>query len=673
MNDARALDREAYGEPWIESVGPYLEFWLAAAAAAIMFLATGGTWRAAPWEREMPLSADPALAILGLILIVATYVLRAVRTGQVLRFQPIDIPLYAFAASAGVGVWAAWERDAAIAIFLFLIAGITLYHAVRAQPGRAQLLTVLVFWALFGVVFSIAFLYTTDWQTYADKIPYVNRLTVYLRRLIPARAEPFVNSNDAGGILALVLPAFAPLIAYRRELPARGRKPWTAFWVLAALVVAAGWVLSLSRGAWAGLLVTGVLWGVWRGAGGSASDQGADRAGIWRHQVRITAIWVVVALVLTGVVGALVLIGVLPGTATLNNRLNLWDSGMLLARDYRVFGAGLGAFAMHYSLYTLLINVGYIFSSHNLVVDLLVEQGAIGLVAAAAFAAGTFVLGLRSLRRAASLRSQGRLVVEASLVALFAILLHGAVQNVFYGSPAGMLLAVPLGLIANPRRHRAPLAIAAPDPVAEHDQPYAHARWVLPTLALVVLIALGLGVWQRDRLAGIWHANLGAVAQARAELTHYEPGWDGASLDAVRRMEILDEPMVGLERAVQADPANVTARLRLANIALSRGNYPQALEHAQAAWDAGHRDRVTRLLYGDALVAAGRPEEAAECVKGVPFAVERLQEQGWERYYADADFLRAANAWYTVMLLDPEDPNAPYWYAEARALLGEDE
>lgn len=672
MSDRQVLDRDNYDQPWVASAGPYLEFWLAAAAAAIMFLATGGEWRAAPWERSMPLRVDPALAIWALALIAATYVLRAVRTGRVLRYQPIDIPLYAFVASAGVGVWAAWERDAAIAIWLFLVAGVALYHAVRAQPGRAHLLTVLVFWALFGVVFALAFIYTTDWQSYADKLPYVGRLTDYLRRLIPARAEPFVNSNDAGGILALILPAFAPLIAYRRDLPPRGRKLWAALWVLAALVVAAGWALSLSRGAWGGLAVTGVLWGIWRAAGTSASDSGAGPAGVWRRQVWVTAIWVVVALVLTGVVGVLVLLGQLPGAASLNNRLNLWQGGLLLARDYRLFGAGLGAFPMHYSLYTLLINVGYIFSSHNLVVDLLVEQGAVGLLAALAFATGTFVLGLRSLRSAASLRSHGRLVVEASLVGLFAILLHGAVQNVFYGSPAGMLLAVPLGLIANPRRHRAHEEQSL-DSEAAHARPTPRLPWVWPTLALAMLVAAGLGLWQRRWLAGAWHANLGAVAQARVELTHYDSDRAEPSLDAVRRMTQLDGAVAELQRALQADPANVTARLRLANIAMSRKEYAQALEHAQAAWDAGYRDHTTRLLYGDALVAAGRTEEAAEIVLGVPYAVERLQGQGWERYYEDSDFTRAADAWYTVMLLDPEDPNASHWYADALALLEQSE
>jgi len=242
---------------------------------------------------------------------------------------------------------------------------------------------------------------------------------------------------------------------------------------------------------------------------------------------------------------------------------------------------------------------------------------------------------------------------------------HGLVQNVFYGSPAVVLLALPLGLIG---------ATARLLPGSAHNGSAAKGdhrwRWTLAAVPLMAL--LGLGVWQRDRLAGAWYADLGALAQARTELSVYDPEVAAdLSLDQVRRQENLDKAIALLTRALQADPANATARQRLAAIDLARGDYERALEHAQAAWAAGHDDSVTRLLLGDALVANGRPQEAAEIVADLGWAGGRLWSQAWDRYWLSGDYRRAGDAWAAILLLDPTDADAAYWADEVRAILAE--
>jgi tetratricopeptide (TPR) repeat protein len=101
-----------------------------------------------------------------------------------------------------------------------------------------------------------------------------------------------------------------------------------------------------------------------------------------------------------------------------------------------------------------------------------------------------------------------------------------------------------------------------------------------------------------------------------------------------------------------------TALQRLAQIALSTGEYPQALTWMQTAWEAGHRDEITRLLLGDALAAAGKPFAAAEMVRGLPWAAGRLNTQAWYRYVRQQDYARAAFAWQAVLSLDPNDTHA---------------
>lgn len=77
--------------------------------------------------------------------------------------------------------------------------------------------------------------------------------------------------------------------------------------------------------------------------------------------------------------------------------------------------------------------------------------------------------------------------------------------------------------------------------------------------------------------------------------------------------------------------------------------------HMATAWQGGRRDSVTRLLLGDALVALGHVEEAAETVRGLKWAKSRLDGQAWSRYWVRGQREQAYFAWKTASLLDPED------------------
>jgi predicted Zn-dependent protease len=154
----------------------------------------------------------------------------------------------------------------------------------------------------------------------------------------------------------------------------------------------------------------------------------------------------------------------------------------------------------------------------------------------------------------------------------------------------------------------------------------------------------------------------------RVELSLYDYNhFDSPTLDQIRQGADLSTAETLFTQALALDPGQVTARTRLAGIALSRGKHAQALTHAQAAWDAGHRDRVTRLLLGDALIATGKVEAGVELVRGLAWAEGRLDLQAWYRYWVNGDYHRAADAWRAVAQLNPENSHAIYWIKEAEA------
>lgn len=111
-------------------------------------------------------------------------------------------------------------------------------------------------------------------------------------------------------------------------------------------------------------------------------------------------------------------------------------------------------------------------------------------------------------------------------------------------------------------------------------------------------------------------------------------------MDQVRRQADLGDALASFRRALELDVTNVTANQRMASIYLARGQYREALQATQNLWSAGYRDKVTRLLYGDALVANGSVDEAVEVTRGISFARSRLLGEAWSRYHGDGDVQR---------------------------------
>jgi len=255
------------------------------------------------------------------------------------------------------------------------------------------------------------------------------------------------------------------------------------------------------------------------------------------------------------------------------------------------------------------------------------------------------------------------MLTEAAVASVVVVLVHGLVDNVVYRGRGILFLWVPLALLASLRGSAASVEASAST---------RAGRWRYGRLGLVATV-MGLGAvlaaYWRPALSRVY-ANLGSVEQARVELTAYDPSavhW--RSLDEIRREENLDRAIGWFRRALVYDGRQVTARQRLAAVAMARGDYAEALRHMEAVCEGGHRDPTTRLLLGDALVANGDVSGAALVIAGQPRAVDRLLDQAWSRYWEAERWGEARDAWETVLLLEPENRHAAYWAGEATQRL----
>ncbi len=621
-----------------KSALPYLELACAVAAGGLWYTQGGAVWYAGAWPGPWPL-----------ILLAIPCLARLVIGGIPFRPGAMDIFLGLFLATAALGVWVANDPGPAWAKFWLVVGAVGLYHAMAHQPDELRLYGALAFWGVLGVALAAYFLATNDWAAYPAKAPILTALGRQISAWLPFLPGHRLHPNIVGGTLAMLMPVYVVLLNLARVRWAR------VVWGMAVGIAGLAVLISTSRGAWLALGGTAGLWMAWRGLGWWTGRRFPQPGRAWQARLLALSGLILIALPVVVILARQVLASPLAVSGVLANRLDLMTSSWLLARDYIFTGAGLGMYQMQFSIYTLLIHVGYITHSHNLFLDVLIEQGLGGLFALGGLAVAGLVLGVRRLRDAAG---NAAWILEAAMAGLVVILAHGLVDDALYGSRGLLLLFVPLGMLA---------AASTQQAVVDRRQPmpFRLSSAFYFSLVALVALALALAIWWRPIL-GAWYANLGAVEQSRVELGHYSQWhFDNPTMDQVRRQNNLDAALMLLEQATQVDPANPTARQRLAAIFLSRGQYDQALAQVQAAWDAGQRDSVTCLLLGDAYAANGRPDQAVEVVRGLRWAEARLAGQAWARYWVSKDYQRAADAWAAVVALNPDNKQAAASQAEA--------
>ena len=506
-----------------------------------------------------------------------------------LVLTPYALPLLLFVVTAGLSLWAAYDPAAAWPKFWRIIGALLLFYAT-AHGLRAGLRPAVYGWLLaaMGVALSLYFGWTNDWTARPGYFPALAALGQWGQAWLPPPAAAHrLNPNVAGGMLAFALP-FTLMTLFS---PAPARR-WLALALSgsALLVTAGGLLASSSRGAWLALLAAAGLAGLWLLLGLVAPAPARRR-------------WLFLATVTAGV-ALLIFLFSRPAAGPWLLQLG-WDpvrlavlqDSLLLAQDYPFIGAGLDGFMMLHVSYAMLLHVGYIVHSHNLFLNVAIEQGGVALLLLISL---WLIFGQQLWQQAGA--GGGHRWLAAAALALVTLLAHGLVDDVFYGSRALLLLFLPLAFTVRPATVR--LAGQAPDaPLTA-----GRRRWL--GLGAVLFLVLLLAGWQQQTLRARWYANLAAVAQSRAELAVYRwPDWP--LQDAVRRELDLTTPLANYRRALALDPQLVSAHRRQGQILLSLGDYEAAWGHLAAAYAAQPWANATRQLYGEALIVNGQVAEGA--------------------------------------------------------------
>jgi O-antigen ligase len=563
----------------------------AALPAGLLFLAAG-LWYLRPTLGPWPL-----------LLVGLAWLLRLAQTGSLFPRSAFDGPLALFLLSAAVGAAISIDRAAAWSSAFFVTLGaVVVYYAVLLTPERVRLASrriepLRLLLLLLPSVAAAYFLLTTDWQAWQEKLGWLGPALGLLASLRQPAPGHLLHPNMAGGLLAALLPLQIGALRWRRS-PRWLRVAGLALIALSLL----GLLASGSRGAWLALLAAAGLWLAWRASRGLLQAAGRPAAGRRRELAQMAM------MLAAGLLAGLALLATPTGERLLaagnQSRLTLWKDALQLLGDTPLTGLGFEAFQMAYVSYGLLLHVGYQPHSHNLLLEIWLRQGALGLLAVAWMVA--VVLRLR--------HSPSRWRPWA-LASLAVIALHGLVDIPLYGGRGLMLAPIPLALLARgplgqpvilPRR--AGLALAA-------------ALALLLADALLAFTPAGRAVVQ---------TNLGALAQTRAELALYRwPEWP--LQDELRRTGAVDlTPIVARYQAALAEnPANAAANRRLGQIELSLGHYAAARQHLEAAYAAAPGQRATRQLLAESYAIEGELEQAAALLRTVDTSLNQIDARIW--------------------------------------------
>jgi O-antigen ligase len=473
------------------------------------------------------------------------------------RRTSLDTIVFTFLVTSVIGIWSAYDRAMACSKFWIIVGAVFIFYALAGQ-SRPDIWISMGLMGSIGVAVSGYFLLTHDWQAWPADVEFLTQVGRWWQAIRPFFSAPKLHPNIAGGIMAVLVPF---MIAFGCRV--RRKRQFELVWLTVMLLsfVLFGLLMTSSRAAWLALAIAMSIWLLW------VISQYASRSlKLARRAAFVLMVLVLgslgVWLVFWRFGGVADLMASLPGPDSVTSRADLAKQTWDLVGDFPYIGGGLAAFAGLYSNYIAVIPFFLFDYSHNLFLDVLLEQGAFGFLSLGLILIGSvWLLAVPSPSRHKLLSSRKLSEVSLFRWAVFAGLvtmsLHGLIDDSFYGSLGTPLLLILPGLAVTLSGNR----VGKRD---DHGTPFIISRSASVKLAVAILIVGLLAYGARRKLTASWYANLGAVEMARTELT----GWPTGEWADGRDIAAFDPASRLLDRALLSDPNNRTAQHRLGLIAM---------------------------------------------------------------------------------------------------------
>jgi len=574
----------------------------------------------------------PRLGIWFCLIAFLPWILRFLAGHFPFQRTPFDWAIVIFLATAWIGYWAAYDKSAAGTKFLLIVSAILLYYALSAQP-KQNLGTLSFLSFCFASAIAIYFFLTYDFGGNQ------NNAVIWWMMHKPKVDWPALNHGNTSGLL-LISSIFALhwLWGLRKKSVGAVSILLRVLLFLGGGLISLTFLLAISHGI--ELIALGAVgfWILWKVS--TSARFIAERNYIFPI---VVLVYLTVLIVFVYLGPARVPEGSVSDAYGSNSRAQLLEQSVYFLVDYPITGAGLNSFPGSYSQYILLIPYPYFSNSHNLFLDVAIEQGLVGGVIFLVVYLGA--IWLVSQRIVATASNEIRTINWFSLLALLVMMIYGLFYNNLYSGNGTVLLFFPLGMammgVVN-RNQSGDEVVQLPVEFPRLNM----AMITLPVLALILMLGVNI-----NTVISRWYANLGAVQMSQAELKNF-PANQWATSDMVHELKPAEST---LQDALQYNPRNQTANYRLGLISMLRQDFRTAIANLETAHREAPNHRGIIKSLGYCYVWLGDMDNAQTLLDQIPEAQKEMKVYiWWWETQGRSDLSEKASI--VISQLDPSSP-----------------
>jgi len=513
-----------------------------------------------------------------------------------------------FVITAVAGYWASYDKTIAFTKLLLIFVSVLLFYALSAQPEE-NLLWVSTGLFCIGVGISAYFFLTHDFLAFPRRLEFVNNIGRWIMEARPSLGWKSIHPNYVSGIAAITTPfIFYPLWEIGKSANQKFALHLSS--VLGIGVVLLALFMTTARGTLMAIASAAGVWVSWRIVQLNRTKFRLGNEAVFPSLVVIFLL-VVVAFLFLGPakIGGGISTDSYFGTGS---RAELFTRSVYFLSDFPFTGAGLGAFPALYSHYVLGIPHYNVPNTHNLFLDVFIEQGLLGGLAFLSLYVASIWRSACAIVRSNS--SHLKMFGWLALLTLVIAFIHGMVDDYLYYENGTILSMLLVGISVNFFRSEAVL----------ERKPLRSSRARFFTPAIIIII-LGLSLLNLNRIQSAWYANIGAVRMARVELAGFPMGgWAGSEIAA--EMGSVETSFLS---ALEADPFNRTANHRLGLIAMLRRDFQSARGYLETAHAQSLNHRGIIKALGFCYVWLGKLDKAQPLLMVIPEAKNELDVYVW--------------------------------------------
>ena len=139
------------------------------------------------------------------ILILLPWLTRLIFGRLTFERTALVIPVALFLITAVIGVWAAYDQQAAVNKLWVILGAFAVFVSLVSQP-KANLGVVASLVGLLGVIIAVIFILTNDWHSQSSDLDLIKRAGEWIITIRQPVDQVFITPNFAGGLLAILVP-----------------------------------------------------------------------------------------------------------------------------------------------------------------------------------------------------------------------------------------------------------------------------------------------------------------------------------------------------------------------------------------------------------------------------------------------------------------------------------